>query len=149
MIPLGKKFLFVVGAALVLAGCLHAASPGTTTTTTAPEDGAMLEKMVVELSEVNDSGQSGTATIEEVDGKVMVMLALEGPASAVPQPAHIHDGSCPGIGSVVYPLTNVVDGASETTLDIDMETLESGKPLAVNVHKSAEEIAVFTSCGDL
>lgn len=105
--------------------------------------------MTVSLAAQNDSGETGTATLTEKDGKVSVTVNVANAPEGVPQPAHIHSGACPTPGPVVYPLTNVVNGMSETVLDVDMATLRQGLPLAVNVHKSAAEVQVYVSCGDL
>ena len=67
----------------------------------------------------------------------------------VSQPVHIHVGSCPEVGEVKYPLTNVLDGESVTTLDVTLEQLEIELPLAINVHKSVTEASVYISCGDI
>ncbi len=106
--------------------------------------------MTVTLGEQNGSGQSGTALLEESGGKTTLTLTLTGnPADGVSQPAHIHVGACPTPGEVKYPLTPVVNGASVTTLDVTLAGLTAQLPLAVNVHKSATEASVYTSCGDL
>ena len=106
-------------------------------------------QMVVTFSEQNDSGESGMATLVEKDGMLTVALAMEGGPTDVPQPAHIHVGVCPDVGAVSYPLSNVVNGASETTLEVTLAQLESETPLAINVHKSVPEASVYTACGDL
>jgi hypothetical protein len=116
----------------------------------AAENGAMMEGVVtVDLAEVagSDTTQTGTAVLTEIDGQVEVVLTVS-PALETSQPAHIHAGDCPGVGDVVYPLENVVDGASTTVLDITMADLE-GENLAINVHKSADEVSVYTACGEL
>lgn len=102
----------------------------------------------ISLSEQNESGESGTATLTEVDGKVIVSLDLNGAPDSV-QPAHIHTGSCDNLGGVQNPLTSPVGGASETTLDVTMDDLLSGLPLAINVHKSPEEAGIYVACGDI
>lgn len=102
----------------------------------------------VNLSAQNDSGQSGTVTFTASGTQTNVVINLDVP-SDVPQPAHIHSGACPTPGDIVYPLTDVVDGSSETVLDVELTALTAELPLAVNVHKSAEEVSVYTSCGDL
>ena len=116
----------------------------------------MAKKHAVSLSlgALNNSNQSGRATLTDVDGKktkVIVEIG-SGPAGATPgspQPAHIHTGACPNPGAVVYPLKNVVNGRSETMLEVSLLTLKEKLPLAVNVHKSATEAKVYVSCGDL
>ena len=108
-----------------------------TETTTEEVPNATSEVMVT-LSEQNASGESGTATLIEVDGKVKVTLKLGAPVG-VTQPAHIHVGACPDVGAVKYPLTSPVDGMSETTLDITLAELKAGLPLGINIHKSTQK----------
>ena len=150
--------LVIAAVAVVLvlgAGYFFLNRTATTPTAPAPEEEVTEEigagegeTMTVVLSEQNDSGQSGTATLTEVDGQTNVLVELDVP-SDVSQPAHIHSGACPDVGDVVYPLANVVDGVSETILGVDLATLMGELPLAINVHQSAEQISVYTSCGDL
>ncbi len=111
-------------------------------------DDAMMEESTVVLSEQNDSQESGIATITEENGQITVSLTMTG-APETAQPAHIHTGSCPTPGAVVYPLSNVVDGMSETTIDITLAELKGQMPLAINVHKSAAESQVYVACGDI
>lgn len=103
----------------------------------------------VALAEQSNSKESGTAMLKEVNGKVMVTLNVTGEPKGAIQPAHIHIGACPNPGAIKYPLTNVVDGKSETTLDVTMDKLREELPLAVNVHKSAAQSKVYVSCGNL
>lgn len=105
--------------------------------------------MTVVLNAQNASGETGTATLIESAGKTTVDINLSGAPSNLSQPAHIHAGACPTPGNIIYPLTNVVNGASKTVLDVDLATLRAQLPLAVNVHKSASEAKVYVSCGDL
>jgi hypothetical protein len=105
----------------------------------------------VTLQAQNNSGQSGTAVLTEMDDStVKVILNMRGGSFTAPQPAHIHVGVCPNPGAVQYPLTNVVNGSSETTLNVNMDTLmASADQLAINVHKSAAEASVYTACGNV
>lgn len=115
-----------------------------------PSENAMSDKVSVVLAEENSSGESGTATLEEVDGKVTVTVNLTGyPTDGIAQPAHLHVGACPGVGAVKYPLTSIVSGTSVTTLDVTLAELTAELPLALNVHKSAAEAKVYTACGGL
>lgn len=107
------------------------------------------ETLIFSLSAQNNSGESGTATITPIsDTQSRVSVTLTG-APAGEQPAHIHLGSCPTPGGVKYPLTNIVNGSSETALDVTVTALKAQAPLALNVHKSATESSVFVSCGNL
>lgn len=108
-----------------------------------------VKEIMVELAEINNSSESGTAKISEVDGKVMVAIELTGAPATTAQPAHLHVGTCPGVGDIKYPLTNVVNGKSETTLETTFDTLMTELPLALNVHKSTPQIKVYVACGDL
>jgi hypothetical protein len=132
-------------AALLTAGCGGSES-------TTGEGGAATDSpktVTVELATQNDSGESGTATLTEQGSKTSVVLALENPPSDAPQPAHIHKGTCADLDPAPeYPLANVVGGASETTVDVPLDKLESGR-FAINVHKSEAEAKVYVSCGNL
>lgn len=117
----------------------HGEMPGTSRAVPAP----------VVLHEQNNSGESGTALLLEENGKLKVMISLTGAPAGVPQPAHIHTGTCANLGGVDHPLTPVVDGKSDTALNIPPSHLTEELPLAVNVHKSAAEAGVYVACGDI
>lgn len=136
---LGTGYLFLFNAPA------QAPAPQPVTT----EESFTEKEVTVTLSEENASGQSGVATLTEMDGKVTVMLSMTGAPTGVIQPAHIHVGGCPGVGAVKYPLEFPVDGVSQTTLDVTLAQLQSELPLAINVHKSVEEASTYVSCGDL
>jgi acetamidase/formamidase len=97
----------------------------------------------------NGSGEDGTLTLEQKGADVVVTIDLK-KGTKLAQPAHIHPGTCAKLNPAPkYPLTNVVDGKSTTTLKgMKLATLQTGG-YAVNVHKSTAEIAVYVSCGDI
>jgi hypothetical protein len=107
------------------------------------------DEFVFVISEQNDSGESGTATISEQNGELLVTLSMTGYPEDTPQPTHIHTGSCPDVGGVVYPLENVVNGESVTSIEVGIDDLREQLPLAINVHQSVPEASVYTACGDL
>lgn len=114
------------------------------------EGEAMMTKdIVVTLGALNASGQGGKATFSDMHGKTKVVVEIPSGAAGVPQPSHIHMGSCPTPGAILYPLSAVVNGKAETILDVPWETIGSKLPLAVMVHKSKDEAKIFVSCGDL
>src|SRR5687768_557498 len=106
-------------------------------------------KLTIQLMEQNASGQTGTATLTGMDdGKLMVMVQLSN-GSTVAQPAHIHAGTCANLDpKPAYPLTSVTNGASDTMVDVSLDTLLAGQ-FAINVHKSAAEASIYVACGDI
>lgn len=119
------------------------AVPSSTPTAVIPKE------MTVYLIAQNDSAESGTAVLAEENGKTRVTLTLAGYTKDVAQPAHIHVGACPGVGAIKYPLADVVNGTSATVLSVTLDELKKSLPLAINVHKSAKDITIYTSCGEL
>lgn len=103
----------------------------------------------VKLSEENNSGEMGEAILKEENGKTTVTVSLTGFTQGVSQPAHIHIGSCPGVEAIKYPLANVIDGSSITVLNVALAEIKQNLPLAINIHKSAQEITNYTACGEL
>ncbi len=92
-----------------------------------------------------DATQEGTVRLRQTGNQTSVTIALKGAAAGVAQPAHIHEGACPGVGAVKYPLANVVDGASTTPLDVKFADLLTGA-YSINVHKSTAESGVYVAC---
>lgn len=120
-------------------------TPQTTDSTTATP----AADQPIKINEQNSSGEYGIVELDGKDGKVIVTLSMAGGAPGIPQPAHIHVGSCPDVKDVAYSLTDVVDGKSVTTLDVTMAQLAAQKPLGLNVHKSADEATMYVACGNL
>lgn len=158
--PAWQKWLaYLVVGGLVYGGVYYYwLKPKGAYTTTPPAENVMTpstapvvgKEMTVVMGEENASGESGTAKLVEEGGKVTVMVKLSGyPTDSAPQPAHIHVGACPGVGAVKYPLTSLVNGVSTTTLDVTLDALKAELPLAINVHKSAADVKVYTACGAL
>jgi hypothetical protein len=135
--PLSKLLCFALVAALAI--CLSA-----------PRGAAAQTAVTVPLHAVDGSGQEGMATISAVSAQeTRVVIQLAGGAAAA-QPAHIHAGVCSGLDpKPAYPLNDVVNGHSDTTLAIPMARITEGGYFAINVHKSAAEIGVYVACGDI
>jgi hypothetical protein len=109
---------------------------------------AATSTLTVTMNAQNASGETGTATLTQVGADVKVVIALKG-APATPQPAHIHTGTCANLGGVAYPLSNVVNGASTSTVkDVTIDKL-LGASYAINVHESAANLAHYVSCGNI
>src|SRR3989344_814614 len=60
-------------------------------------------ELTINLTEENNSSESGTAVLVKENGQVVVTLNMTGFTEGVSQPAHIHVGSCPDVGAVKYP----------------------------------------------
>jgi len=96
----------------------------------------------------NDSGETGTVTLKPDGDSTTVTIALTG-APAGPQPAHIHPGTCAKLDPAPkFPLSNVVDGKSTTTVKESISKLTAGG-FAVNVHKSTDDLKTYVACADL
>jgi hypothetical protein len=102
------------------------------------------------LGEQNKSTQTGTAIVKDVDGGVEVTIALKNEPADASEPAHIHKGTCATLDPAPYkPLTNVVGGASVTTIKgITVADLKAAH-YAINVHQSAVNLEHYVACGDL
>ena len=103
----------------------------------------------LELKAVGDSGESGSATLAREDGGTRVIVTLSGEPNGASQPAHFHMGTCAELGGVKWALNDIVNGTSNTKLDVSLDTILGSLPLALNTHKSATEMSVNMACGDL
>lgn len=107
------------------------------------------KSVTVRLAEQNKSGQSGTARLTPMGDKTRVEISMKGGAKGVAQPAHIHDGTCPKPDpKPKHGLQDVVDGKSTSEVPVSLDTLLKEK-VAINVHKSKEELKVYVACGNI
>lgn len=109
---------------------------------------AAQDTVTIDMKEVDDSGQSGSADITTDGEQVTVAIEIDAGEEGVPQPAHIHEGSCQELGDVAYPLNPVEDGQSESTADVSMSELLAGE-YAINVHLSEDDLETHVACGTL
>jgi hypothetical protein len=107
------------------------------------------DEVVVDLEEVEGSGESGTATLTAMGGETRVVLELMNPTTDS-QPAHIHEGSCgPSLNpEPLHGLVNVINGRSETVVARPLSELTAGG-LAINVHESNSALETYVACGNL
>jgi hypothetical protein len=109
---------------------------------------AASEAVTVEFKALDNSGESGKATLTGMDGTTKVVIDLTGAPVGVAQPVHIHHGTCEKLGAPAYPLEAVKNGKSETTVDAKLSDLTSGD-FAINVHKSEMDMSTYVACGDI
>ncbi|HUG29095.1 MAG TPA: hypothetical protein VMQ65_01075 [Candidatus Limnocylindria bacterium] len=102
----------------------------------------------LQLVTLNDSGVTGSVSFREVQGRTEVEVHVE-PAGNLDMPAHIHPGSCDDlVPQPKYPLENVRDGVSRTTVPARVDELFAGG-LALNVHRSNDDLGTYTACVDI
>ena len=112
------------------------------------DDGGGGDAISVSLSPVGDASQFGTATLTPEGDQTRVVLDVDSPVSNS-QPAHIHEGTCADLNpEPAFGLPNVVDGRSESTVDVSLETL-TASDYAINLHMSDDDLTTYTSCGDI
>ena len=105
--------------------------------------------VTLNLSAQNNSGQNGTMTLTPMGASTKVDIKVTSGARDVYQPSHIHAGTCAQIDpKPKYPLTNVLNGVSSSTVPVSLEELMASAN-AINIHKSAEEVKVYVACGDI
>lgn len=107
------------------------------------------ETRTIELGSTNASGVSGSLILTDVgQGRTRVDIQVE-PAGNLDMPAHVHPGTCLElIPQPKYPLRNVVNGVSSTVVPASLAELVAGD-LAVNVHRSNDDMRTYTACADL
>ncbi|MFQ5874835.1 MAG: PKD domain-containing protein [Dehalococcoidia bacterium] len=119
-----------------------AAPVATPTPTVEAETG---ETAVIDLGELNASGQTGTATLTAMGGQTEVVIDATPGISGI---QHIHLGSCENLGGVAHDLGTIgADGKSVTLVDAGLDSLMSGD-FAINLHDK-DNPAIYTSCGDI
>ena len=126
----------VAGAADTMGGSMMMAAPHQATIT---------------LNALNGSGESGKAVLKDTAAHgVSVAITLTGAPAGVAQPAHIHKGTCAKLDpKPEFPLSNVVNGKSNTVVPNTSVAQLMATPNAINVHKSAAELKTYVSCGDI
>ena len=111
--------------------------------------GAVGAPRTIPLDTLNDSGVTGSVTLVDVGpNRTRVDVDVE-PGDNPDMPAHIHPGTCANlVPQPKYPLLNVVSGASSTVVPASMTELLGGD-LAINLHRSNEDLRTYTACADL
>jgi hypothetical protein len=167
------RLIALVAAALLLAGCggddaddAVGEATSALTETSAPteteeaaesledvlteaEDALEDAALTLDLEEQNDSGIGGTVELSPTsEGRLEVEIELTG-SDGGPHPAHIHRGSCDDLDpDPAFPLEDVVDGRSETEVDVTTDELTASE-YAVNVHESPENADTYVACADV
>jgi hypothetical protein len=110
---------------------------------------ALAASVTVHLAPQNHSGETATATLTQTGANTVVsVVTMHGPK--LPQPIHIHKGTCAKLNpQPYYPLTTVLGGKSVTTLKgVSLKSLENGN-FAINIHHSTSDIPTYYACGNI
>jgi hypothetical protein len=104
----------------------------------------------INMGQQNNSGQAGNASVTDVKGGANVTVNLKSEPKGASEPSHIHKGTCAKLDPAPWkPLTSVVNGKAFTHVPgLTVAELKKGK-YAINVHKSANDLKTYVSCGDL
>ncbi len=104
----------------------------------------------INMGQLNNSKQDGTASIKAVQGGVLVTVSVKNEPPSASEPAHIHKGTCANLDPAPWkPLSNVVNGKSVTTVKgVTIDQLKKAH-YAINVHQSAANLTHYVSCGDI
>lgn len=107
------------------------------------------ETRMLTLRTLNDSGVTGTVTfVDAGGGRTRVEVQVD-PAGNPDMPAHIHPGTCDNLTpQPKFPLENVREGGSTTEVPATIAELFAGS-LALNVHRSNDDLGTYTACADL
>ncbi len=128
---LSLPLALAIMAAVVVSGCAAEPPPRT-----------------IALVTLNDSGVSGTVAFRGVADRTEVSIKVD-PGGNPDMPAHIHPGTCDDLTpQPKFPLENVRDGASVTVVPASIGELFGGD-LAVNIHKSNDDLKTYTACVDI
>jgi hypothetical protein len=106
------------------------------------------EPITVQLTPLNNSGESGNAVLTDAGPKTKVVVTITGAPAGVGQPLHVHKGTCAQLDAKpAYGLTTLSGGKSETMIDVPLANLRNG--YAINGHKSAQEASTYVFCGNI
>lgn len=130
--PLARLLAIAASVAIALMACQPAAGPPRT----------------IDLQTLNDSGVRGTVSFRDVGGRTQVEVNVE-PGGHLDMPAHVHPGTCDDLTpQPKFPLENVRNGVSVTVVPASIDELFGGS-LAVNLHKSNDDLKTYTACVDI
>ncbi|GEM_PF-945760 len=105
------------------------------------------------LEPMNGSNMAGVAAITREDGATSVDIEFSIPDStnreSISMAAHIHEGTCGALGSVVYNLENVIGGLSHTILSVLFDEVVGSPPRIVVVHAGPSLPSPSVACGEI
>lgn len=107
------------------------------------------KEFAVYLKPMGNSKQTGSASLIDKNGKVIIGISTTGEPKNVVQMANIYSGTCESLANVKYPLNNIVNGSSQTTLETTLLNLQNSGQLAININKTQGDNKSSVSCANL
>jgi hypothetical protein len=105
--------------------------------------------LTVTLATQSSSGVAGSATLTDIGGgrtRVEVRVSTGGNPN---MPGHFHEGTCANLNPAPkITLTSVQNGTSTTEVNATIASILAA-PHAINLHKSPQELPVYTACGNV
>ena len=110
---------------------------------------AQMPSKTIELKTLNASGVSGQAVLTDLgNGRTRVDIQVKA-AGHPDMPSHVHPGTCANlVPQPRYPLESVKQGSASTEIPVGLAELLQ-QSAVVMTHKSNDEMAVYTSCGEI
>lgn len=103
----------------------------------------------VKLEAQNNSGQNGIASLTPEGDATRVVIEIPTMPAGVSQPAHIHPGRCGKLNKAPkWRLEDIRDGRSVSVVPVPLDVILKDES-AINVHKSAAEMQIYVSCGNI
>ncbi|MBD3359096.1 MAG: hypothetical protein GF365_00085 [Candidatus Buchananbacteria bacterium] len=106
------------------------------------------ETTVVTMQEFNNSNQFGSTALVPENNKTRIIINLANSPN-YPQQAYILEGSCEQPGDVIYTLSPLINGKSETVIDLSLKKLFNKLPLTIAVYRETPATQVNVSCGSI
>jgi hypothetical protein len=104
---------------------------------------------VYELKAVGGSGEFGTVALKPVGGQTAVEVHVVNVPPDEVQTIHIHHGTCAKLDPpIVYRLSPLVDGTSETIIDVPLSKILA-TPSVIHVHRSYADEQRSIGCANL
>jgi hypothetical protein len=114
------------------------------------ENTRISKETTVNLNPMGLNGQEGKAFLNEVSGRLVIKLRLEGGEKDTTQSAFIYNGNCGNLDGVRYYIAPTYEGKSTSTYyGLDVNSLKKDLPLSIVVSKSLEEHGEIVSCGGI
>ena len=118
--PLGRRIVPILTVAVIVAATIFAACSAA----------AAVPPRTIALETLNDSGVTGTVAFSDMGGRTRVDVTVD-PSGNPDMPAHIHR-----------------NGTSTKVVAASIAELFAGG-LAVNIHKSNDDLKTYTACVDI